>query len=67
MLVAEGMNVREIAAPTARQVGTIRSHVQHMFARHGLARQAGLVRLVLTLTGAAGTPVLKVKATAVRR
>ncbi len=31
---------------------TIRSHVKHMFAKHGLSRQSELVRLVLSLAGA---------------
>ncbi len=51
-LLAEGMSVREIAAATGRGESTIRSHVKHMFARHGLSRQADLVRLVLSLAGA---------------
>ena len=52
VLLAEGMNVREIAAATGRRESTIRSHVKHMFAKHGLSRQAKLVRLVLSLAGA---------------
>ena len=52
VLLAEGMSVREIAAATGRGESTIRSHVKHMFARHGLSRQAELVRLVLSLAGA---------------
>ena len=53
VLLAEGMSVREVAATTGRGESTIRSHVKHMFAKHGLSRQADLVRLVLSL---AGTP-----------
>ena len=52
VLLAEGMSVSEIAAATGRGESTIRSHVKHMFARHGLSRQADLVRLVLSLAGA---------------
>ena len=52
VLLAEGMSVREIAAATGRGESTIRSHVKHMFAKHGLSRQADLVRLVLSLAGA---------------
>ena len=52
VLLAEGMSVREVAAATGRGESTIRSHVKHMFARHGLSRQAELVRLVLSLAGA---------------
>ena len=55
VLLAEGMNVREVAAATGRKESTIRSHVKHMFARHGLSRQADLVRLVLSLAGAPET------------
>ena len=52
VLLAEGMTVREVAAATGRKESTIRSHVKHMFARHGLSRQTDLVRLVLSLAGA---------------
>ena len=55
VLLAEGMSVREVAAATGRGESTIRSHVKHMFARHGLSRQAELVRLVLSLAGAPET------------
>ena len=53
VLLAEGMSVREIAITTGREESTIRSHVKRIFAKHGLSRQADLVRLVLSL---AGTP-----------
>ena len=53
VLLAQGMSVSEIAATTGRKESTIRSHVKHAFARHGLTRQAELVRLVRSL---AGTP-----------
>ena len=52
VLLAEGMNVREVATATGRGESTIRSHVKHMFAKHGLSRQADLVRLVLSLASA---------------
>ena len=52
VLLAEGMSVREVAKATDRGESTIRSHVKHMFAKHGLSRQAELVRLVLSLAGA---------------
>ena len=51
VLLAQGMSVREIAAATGRRESTIRSHVKHMFAKHGLSRQADLIRLVLSLDG----------------
>ena len=47
VLLAEGM--------TGRGESTIRSHVKHMFAKHGLSRQTELVRLVLSLAGAPET------------
>ena len=52
VLLADGMNVREVAAATGRGESTIRSHVKHLFTKHGLSRQADLVRLVLSLAGA---------------
>ena len=52
VLLARGMTVREIAATMARRESTIRSHVKHMFTKHGLTRQADLVRLVRSLAGA---------------
>ena len=51
VLLTRGMSVGEIAAATGRKESTIRSHVKHMFTKHGLSRQADLVRLVLTLAG----------------
>ena len=51
-LLAQGMSVRQIAAATGRKESTIRSHVKHMFSKHGLSRQAELVQLVLSLAGA---------------
>ncbi len=52
VLLAQGMSIRQIAAATGRKESTIRSHVKHAFAKHGLSRQAELVRLVLSLAGA---------------
>ena len=52
VLLAEGMSVSEIAAATGRGESTIRTHVKHMFSKHGLTRQADLIRLVLALAGA---------------
>ena len=46
VLLAQSMSVREIATTTGRKESTIRSHVKHIFAKHGLSRQAELVRLV---------------------
>ena len=46
VLLSQGLSVHQIAAATGRKESTIRSHVKHMFAKHGLSRQAELVRLV---------------------
>ena len=51
-LLADGKTVRDIALATGRRESTIRSHVKHMLAKHGLSRQADLVRLVLSLVSA---------------
>lgn len=51
-MLAVGTSVKEIAAATGRRESTIRSHVKHIFAKHGLSRQAQLVRLVRSLAGA---------------
>ena len=55
VLLARGMSVKEIAKATGRKESTIRTHVKHMFAKHGLSRQADLVRLVRSLAGARET------------
>ena len=52
VLLADGMSVREVPAATGPGESTIRSHVKHLFTKHGLSRQADLVRLVLSLAGA---------------
>ena len=54
VLLTQGLSVREIAAATGRKESTIRSHVKQMFAKHGISRQADLVRLVRSLAGAPG-------------
>ena len=52
--LAQGMSVHEIAAAMGRKESTIRSHVKRIFLKHGLSRQAELVRLVRPLVGAPG-------------
>ena len=51
VLLTQGMSVGEIAVATGRKESTVRSHVKRMFAKHGLSRQAELVRLVRSLAG----------------
>ena len=53
VLLTEGKNLREVAAATGRKETTIRWHLRQIFAKRGIARQAELVRLVLSLAGAA--------------
>ena len=52
VLLAEGLSIREAAALTGRGESTIRTHLKHIFTKHGLSRQTELVRLVLSLGGA---------------
>jgi len=53
--LAQGMSVHEIAAAMGRKESTIRSHVKRTFAKHGLSRQAELIRLVHPLVGMPGS------------
>ena len=53
VLLTEGKSLREVAAATGRQETTIRWHLRQIFAKSGIARQAELVRLVLSLAGVA--------------
>ena len=53
VLLTEGKSLREVAAETGRQQTTIRWHLRQIFTKRGIARQAELVRLVLSLGGAA--------------
>ncbi len=48
-MLAEGRTVPEIARETGRRESTVRWHLKEIFARHGLARHAELIRLVLSL------------------
>ena len=47
--LAQGKTIRDIALGTGRSPTTIRWHVKHMFAKHGLSRQVELVQLVMSL------------------
>ena len=47
--LARGKTIREIAAMTGRSPATIRWHIKHIFAKHGLSRQVELVQLVTSL------------------
>ena len=56
VMLAQGMDVRDIASATGRRESTIRSHIKRVFAKHGLSRQVDLVRLVLSLAAVPWTP-----------
>ena len=52
VLLTEGKSLREVAAATGCKATTIRWHLRQIFTKRGIARQAELVRLVLSLAGA---------------
>ena len=52
VLLAGGKSVGEIAAATGRKETTIRWHLKQICEKHGIARQAEVVRLVLSLASA---------------
>lgn len=54
VLLAQGKTIREIAAATGRGVTTLRWHLKHIFAKHGLSRQIDLVHLVNALDAVPG-------------
>ena len=47
--LAEGRTVRAIAATTGRQEGSIHWLLRRIYTKHGISRQADLVRLVLSI------------------
>ena len=47
--LAEGSNVRDIAAATRRKESTVRWFIRQIYEKQGLSRQADLVRLGLSL------------------
>ena len=52
--VAQGQSIGEIAAALGRKESTIRWQVKRILRKHGLSRQADLVRLFSTATGLEG-------------
>ena len=47
--LAEGQTVREIAGATGRTAGSVYWHLNHIYRKQGLSRQADLVRRVLSV------------------
>ena len=52
-MLATGRTLREIAAATGRKEGTVRWHLKQIFAKHGVSRQADVVRLVWSMLAVA--------------
>ena len=52
--LVEGMSARDIAARTGRSVTTVKWHIRHIFAKHGLSRQSDLVRLAMSIADLPG-------------
>jgi DNA-binding CsgD family transcriptional regulator len=48
-LLAQGCDLAMIAEVLAISIGTVRSHLKHVFSKTGTSRQGELIRLVLTL------------------
>ena len=52
--LAEGRTVSDVARETGRSVNTVRWHLQHIYTKLDLSRQAEVVRAVMALAGVAG-------------
>ncbi|MEM6413656.1 MAG: helix-turn-helix transcriptional regulator [Pseudomonadota bacterium] len=50
VLIAAGQNTNQIAASLRNSVGTVRWHINNIFSKTGVSRQADLGRLVQTIT-----------------
>ncbi len=53
VMLATGRTLSEIAAATGRKKTTIRWHLRQIFAKHGVSRQADIVRLVWSVSNVA--------------
>ena len=56
VLLAQGRDIREIAATTGRRETTIRWHLRQIFSKHGISRQAQLVHAGAVAGPACRTP-----------
>ena len=52
-MLATGRTLREIAAAMGRKESTVRWHLKQIFAKHGVSRQADVVRLVWSVSAVA--------------
>ena len=52
--LAQGKTIRDIMVATGRSESTIRWHIKHIYAKHGLSRQAELVQLVMLVADTPG-------------
>ena len=55
VLLAQGKRIDAVAALTGRSRTTVKWHIRHIYAKHGLSRQPDLAQLVASLTDVAGT------------
>ena len=53
VMLATGRTLSEIAVATGRKKTTIRWHLRQIFTKHGVSRQADIVRLVWSVSGVA--------------
>ncbi|MDE0204738.1 MAG: LuxR C-terminal-related transcriptional regulator [Candidatus Tectomicrobia bacterium] len=56
VMLAEGKDVRDVAAAVGRQVNTVQFHVKQIHHKLGISRRGELVRLVLSLVGGSDFP-----------
>ena len=56
IMLAEGCTIRDIAAATGRSTGTVRWHLNQIFAKNRISRQVELVQLVRSLSTMARDP-----------
>ena len=54
LALAEGRTVQDVARETGRSVNTVRWHLQHIYTKLGLSRQAEVVRVVTALADVPG-------------
>ena len=55
VLLAQGKSIDAVAAETGRSRTTVKWHIRHIYAKHGLSRQVELAQLVTSLADVPGT------------
>ena len=56
VLLAQGKSIDEVAVATGRRRTTVKWHIRQIYAKHGLSRQAELMRLVGSLADDPAVP-----------